>query len=127
MHSIASDPWRMSRRTRRSPRMRSWCFRSSLLTFLLFITAPTMAAEAPPAAGALPVEKFVDETAVLVADVDLMAVDLDALRVWGVALLKTGGMDPKELDEIDKTLQGGLGKATQWLGDFRKAGGKRAY
>src|SRR4051794_31559031 len=108
--------------------MRSWCFRSSLLTFLMFIAAPALVrAEVPPAAGALPVEKFVDETAVLVADVDLMAVDLDALRGWGVALLKTGGMDPKEVDGVDKTLKEGLGQAAQWLGDFRNAGGKRAY
>lgn len=88
------------------------------------VTPPAAAAQQPAASA---VADFVDEMTLAVADVDVSAVDVDALTEWFQALLKGAGMPQKELDESARNLAGGAGPLKQWFGRFTAAGGRRVY
>lgn len=91
---------------------------------LLLLAAPKLKAQ--PAA-ALPVAQFVDESTVLVADVNIAAVDLDAARNWLSALLKQGGLPADQQADFERESKNGIGVAKEWQTKFAKAGGTHMF
>ena len=105
---------------------------SSLLTLLLVLAvlpATGLAAAArPPASrpiGPPPaIATFVDENTVLVAAVDLSAVDPDAFVNWAVALLRAGQVPAEDVDGVQFGLRALAPPARNWVRNVAKAGGR---
>lgn len=63
----------------------------------------------------------------MVACVDVPAVDPEALLGWAVTMLKLGQSPQEEIDAATYVLRGMVPPARKWVGDFGRAGGRALF
>lgn len=74
-----------------------------------------------------PVAPFLDDSAVVVARLDVPAINLNAIQAWGLRLLQQSGAPPKEIADAVAQVPEEFGKAQKWLDDFQAAGGREIF
>lgn len=74
-----------------------------------------------------PVAPFLDDSAVVVARLDVPAINLNAIQAWGLRLLQQSGAPPKEIADAVAQVPEEFGKAQKWLDDFQVAGGRDVF
>src|SRR5438105_4683498 len=81
-----------------------------------------------PAVPVLPgAGMFVDQNTLLVAHVEVAAVDPEAIQKWVVGLLKAGKSPQNEIDGATVGLRALIPPAQKWAGDFSRAGGRSMF
>ncbi|HEX8913614.1 MAG TPA: hypothetical protein VF796_14745 [Humisphaera sp.] len=103
-----------------------------LIACLLAAARPAAAAPPPGKPPAVPpavaaVNQFVDGSTVLVAHVDVPALDPEALNAWLLSMLKAGGSSKDDVDGAAYLLRGLIPPAKKWAGDFGRAGGRSLF
>lgn len=93
----------------------------------LIAGAPSLGAEEQTTDVLKPVLPFLDDSAVLVARLDVPAINLNAIQAWGLRLLQQSGAPPKEIADAVAQVPEEFGKAQKWLDDFQTAGGREVY
>ncbi len=95
----------------------------------ILVPATWAAAQAAPPAGGpdAAVTPFVDEATMAVARVDVASIKPEAAGPWMVDLMKIMNVPQQEIDRAQKDMNEVLPKATKWVADFTKAGGKTLY
>jgi hypothetical protein len=101
--------------------------------------APALAQQAPqpspqpaaaPVAGAAgldAVTPFITENTDLVVAIDLSNVNAEQVHTWMQNQMQKAGVDKATMDKMQEEAKPEMEKATQWLTQFKQAGGRRMY
>lgn len=90
-------------------------------------SAQPAAAPVAAAGGLEAVTPFIGANTDLVVAVDLGNVNVDQVRTWMQNQMQKAGVDKATMDKMQAESKAEMDKATQWLTQFKQAGGRRIY
>src|SRR5260221_14123842 len=79
------------------------------------------------AAGDEAIARYLDDSTVAVARVDLAKIDAKALQDWLLKSVNDSGMDAKHAELSRKQGEASMEQGRKWLADFTAAGARRVY
>jgi hypothetical protein len=116
---------------------RTWLLGALVLG--LMCTTPALAQQSPQpspqpaaapvaaAAGLDAVTPFITETTDFVVAIDLSNVNAEQVNTWMQNQFQKAGVDKATMDKMQAEAKPEMDKATDWLNQFKQAGGRRMY